>query len=198
LLSAHCASAAVSGACLALHRVRHAALALGIVAAVDLVLLADTASWQVESVLAFLGPVACLVSVALTVGASLHLSAAIAAPLLAIAAASVARGVQLGAEGIAWSLVAANAYAAAVGAIALKLGARRVDRFSAVTSGMLVASCAPAVAGWTYRALGDSVRAASVVDLLFLIAIVVTSAARWIRLCHKSSSQRSQARSLGH
>ncbi len=189
---AHSACVLCAFACLVALRAKHLAGALAAVCTTNLVFFVGS-SWQVENALAFVGPCAVLVSVALTVGASVLVTAALAVPLLFIAASSVARGVELGATGIAWWLVVANVYAAATSAVLLRIGARGVHRFVVGVCGVIVATCAPAIAGWTYRALGDSVRAATVVDCLFLAAIVVACFAEWIRRWQTRSSPSSPA-----
>lgn len=197
VLIVHGALALVAVASLSASRLRHLAIALFAFAAADAILL-RSASWQSEVALAFVGPLAVVVAVARTVGAPVGWSVAISAPLLIGMVLCVANGESLQAEGIAWCLTAGNVYAAVAGLWLLQVGARQLPRLAAVTSGLLTATCAPAIVGWILFAYGHSVRAATVIDCVFLFAIVVSSVAEWTSRCPTRSSPPSQAPFSGH
>ncbi len=144
-------------------------------------------SWQAETALEFGLPAAIFIATANTVGASPRTCMALALPIVAVAAAAVGRGYDLGASGVAWLLVAANAYVAIVGTVLLKIGSRRTERVSTGLLGLVLATVAPAIVGWLLYAHGHQLASAAWVDCLFFGAIVVASVAEWIRR-RKSSS----------
>lgn len=185
---AHMGSAVSALACLALHRVRHMAVAIGLLFVADVAIVAST-PWQVQNTLTFVGPASALIAVAFTVGAPRSWIALLASPIVALSAAAVARGPIIGAQGIAWCLFVANVYAAIIGLVLLRIGARQVHRFSAGLSGLVLATSAPAAVGWALYACGHSMRSASILDCVFFFAIVVASIAEWIRRWKSLSSQ---------
>lgn len=193
----HGTLALVAVGCLSFHRLRHIAIAMFAIACHDAAFFWSKASWQAETAVAFVGPVAALLAVSRTVGASLFWSTIISAPVIATAAACVARGVDLGVPGIAWCLAFSNVYVATAGLLLLRIGARQISRLAAVTSGLLTATSAPAIVGWILLARGHSVRAATVIDCVFLFAIVVSSLAEWTHRCPICSSPQSQVPSSG-
>jgi hypothetical protein len=193
ILLAHAGLCICAGGMLALHRTRHLALTLLAFAAIDAVSIVDRAHWQVENALAFAMPICTLGAVAFTVGAPVKWAHFMTVPLVVIAASAVARGVQLGAVGLSWLLAIAHAYVAVVGLVLMRVGARQLPRFTAGIAGLFIATSAPAIVGWTMLARGRSVRAASVIDCVFLAAIVVLSFVEWTRRWQTSYSPRSQA-----
>jgi hypothetical protein len=183
-------------ACLSASRLIHLAIGLFVFAMADAFLLRD-ASWQTEVALAFIGPLTVVLAVARTVGAPTSWAGIISIPVLVGATVCVVNGVRLQASGIAWCLATANLYTAVAGLWLLRIGARQVSRLAAVTSGLLTATSAPAIVGWSLLARGHSVRAATVIDCVFLFVIVVSSLAEWTRRCPTYSSPQPQAPSSG-
>lgn len=169
-------------ACIALttRKVFHLACGIATLVLTDILFIQDKAHWSVETALSFAIPVAVLLGTALTLGARIPLMLAVSMPLVVLAAWAVAHGVSIGQPGIAWCLVAANTYAAVAGIALLRIGARQISRYIALCAGLMVATSAPAVVGWSCLALGHSVRAAAIIDCVFLAAIVVASFAEWI------------------
>lgn len=192
VLILHGSLALVAVAALCSSKLWNVALSLGLFAVADGLLLRG-APWQTETALAFVGPLAVVIATARTVGASVAWSAAISAPVVGLAGFIVARGVALQVPGIAWGLASANLYAAVAGLWLLRIGARQISRLAAVTTGLLVATSAPAIVGWSLLARGHSVRAATVIDCVFLFAIVVASLAEWIRRFPNTPQPQSQA-----
>jgi hypothetical protein len=185
----HAGLMTVACACLFALRARHLGLALLAASFVDAAY-AIGSSWQVETALAFCLPAALFVAAANTVGASVRLSSVLATPLVFVTAAAVGRGESLQACGVAWLLVAANAYTAIVGTVLVRIGARGVARVSAGMLGLVLATSAPACVGWSLYASGHSMASAAYVDCVFLCAIVVASAAEWM---HRRRSQKSSS-----
>jgi hypothetical protein len=194
----HGALALAAGASLSFQRAKHMALSLFAFAVLDVVFIHGGATWQTETALSFVGPVAALGAVALTVGAPMTWSTVIAAPLVAVAAIGLARGAQIGAHGIAWILAVAHLYTALAGVQLLRIGARQLPRFQAAVAGLFIATSGPWIVGWSLLALGHSMRSAAALDCVFLAAIVVVSAAEWIRQWQTTCSARSQASCSGH
>lgn len=180
LTASHGALAAAScGGLLAL-RAWHVGFALLAAVGVDAAFWVGM-SWQAETALEFALPTAIFIATANTVGAPPRIITALALPIIAVAAAAVGRGHELGPSGVAWLLVAANAYVAIAGTVLLKLGSRQTERVSTGLLGLVLATVAPAIVGWSLYAHGHQPVAAAWVDCLFFVAIVVASMTEWIR-----------------
>ena len=193
----HGVLALVAGTLLFVHRARHMALVLLAFAIVDAVFIRGTASWQAEHALSFVGPIGGLTAVALTVGAPIGWTLALAAPAVITSALCLSHGLQLGSHGLAWSLAAAHLYAAAAGFQLLRIGARQLPRLHASIAGLFVAASGPGVVGWSLLALGHSMRSAAALDCVFLSVIVIASFVEWIRKWLTTYSAQSQAHCSG-
>jgi hypothetical protein len=178
LVATHLALAACAVGTASASRAWPLAAALTSVVAVDLVFV-FARGWPQTTLASFVGPAVVVIAALRTFRLPQRAAGATALPILVLALAAWFGGPSLGSAGVAWLLVAAHAYAAVTGFAAITFGHEDTAPLHARLVGLFVATSAPGVVGWTFRALGHSMRPAAVLDGVFVGAIVVWSLAAW-------------------